>query len=79
MIVIPVDALSAEALQGVIEAFVYREGTDYGEVEVEFATKVAQVRALLASGEALIVYDEESESTSIIDKQQLPPDAAALC
>ena len=30
-VIVPPDSLSAEALQGVIEKFVLREGTDYGE------------------------------------------------
>jgi len=36
--------LSPEALRGVIEAFVTREGTDYGAQEVPLDTKVFQVR-----------------------------------
>ena len=32
--------LSPEALRGVIEAFVTREGTDYGLQDVALATKV---------------------------------------
>lgn len=31
---VPWDQLSAEALRGLIEEFVTRDGTDYGEVEV---------------------------------------------
>jgi len=31
---IPYDQLSPEALHGVVEEFVTRNGTDYGEVEV---------------------------------------------
>ncbi len=42
---IPYAALSSEALRGVIEAFVLREGTDYGEREFTLAQKGAQVLA----------------------------------
>jgi uncharacterized protein YheU (UPF0270 family) len=38
--------LSPEALHGVIEAFITREGTDYGLHEVPLVTKVGQVRYL---------------------------------
>ena len=31
--IIPVDKLSAEALRGVIQEFISRDGTDYGEIE----------------------------------------------
>jgi uncharacterized protein YheU (UPF0270 family) len=63
---IPLDALSAEALQGVIESFVGREGTDYGERERTLAEKVADVRRQLERGEARIVFDPETESVNIV-------------
>ncbi len=40
---IPYDQLSPEALKGVIEEFVTRNGTDYGEAEIPLETKIAQV------------------------------------
>jgi len=58
--------LSASALKGVIESYVLREGTDYGERDVSFETKVAQVRRQLESGEAVIVFDPASESVDIV-------------
>lgn len=64
--IIPWQSLSDEALQGVIEDFVTREGTEYGAREVALATKVAEVRAQLKAGTALIVYDSALESTSIV-------------
>ena len=64
-IVAPHTELSAEALDGLIESFVLREGTDYGEREFSLAEKVAQVRALLDAGEACIVFDPVSESIDI--------------
>ena len=42
--IIPHHMLSPEALRGVIEAFVTREGTDYGVQDVPLATKVLQVQ-----------------------------------
>ena len=65
-IVIPHAELSADALSGVIESFVLREGTDYGERDVEFETKVAQVRRQLDKGEAEIVFDPDSDSIQIL-------------
>ena len=43
-IIVPHTELSADALEGVIQSFVLREGTDYGEHDVPFETKVLQVR-----------------------------------
>jgi hypothetical protein len=64
---IPYDQLSPEALYGVIEQFVSRDGTDYGEIEVPLARKVAQVLAQLKSGKAVIVFDPETESCNIFE------------
>jgi uncharacterized protein YheU (UPF0270 family) len=58
--------LSPEALAGVIDAFVLREGTDYGEHDVPHETKVAQVRRQLERGEARILFDPVTESVDIV-------------
>jgi uncharacterized protein len=63
--IIPYHMLSPEALRGVIEAFVTREGTDYGVQDVPLATKVLQVRQQLDAGTAVLVYDEDTESCTI--------------
>ncbi len=63
---VPHAQLSPAALRGLIEAFVLREGTDYGAREVSFETKVAQVAAQLESGEAQIWFDPGSNSVDII-------------
>ena len=68
--IIPHRMLSPEALRGVLEAFVIREGTDYGVQEVSLETKVMQVRQQLDEGTAVIVYDEETSSWTIQPKNQ---------
>ena len=60
------DQLTPEALHCVIEEFVTRDGTDYGEVEVSLETKIAQVLSQLKSGKAVIVFDQESETCTIL-------------
>jgi uncharacterized protein YheU (UPF0270 family) len=62
---VPPDALSAEALRGVIESFVLREGTDYGERECRFEDKCAQVLAQVRRGEVCILYDPKTESVTL--------------
>jgi uncharacterized protein len=69
---IPHHMLSPEALRGVIEAFITREGTDYGAQEVSLDTKVVQVQQQLDAGTAVIVYDEESDSCTIQPANELP-------
>ncbi len=64
--IIPVSRLSPEALQGVIQEFVLREGTDYGDREVSLETKLRQVKNKLEKGLAVLVFDDETETTNII-------------
>jgi uncharacterized protein len=66
---VPHTALSPEALHGLAESFVLREGTDYGEREFTHAQKVAQVIAQLERGEARIVYDPGTESVTLLSKK----------
>jgi len=63
---VPYKALSHDALQGLIEAFVLREGTDYGPQEHRFEDKCASVRAQLEAGTAVIEFDPESEVALIV-------------
>jgi uncharacterized protein YheU (UPF0270 family) len=65
-IVIPHRELSAEALRGVLESFVLREGTDYGEREVSLDQKVAEVLRQLERGEAQIIFDSALETVDIV-------------
>ena len=69
---IPADALSPEALQGVVASFVLREGTDYGPADFSFDDKVAQVMAQIARGEACVWFDPESSSVTIALRDQRP-------
>jgi uncharacterized protein YheU (UPF0270 family) len=65
-VIVPYEQLSADALRGVIEAFVLREGTEYGERELSLDVKVAQVLRQLQRGEAQIVFDLASEEIGIV-------------
>lgn len=65
-VIVPHEQLSADALRGVIEAFVLREGTEYGERDVSLDVKVAQVLRQLQRGEAQIVFDLASEEIGIV-------------
>ena len=63
---VPYDQLSLEALQGVIEEFVTRDGTDYGEIEVSLEIKVSRVLEQLKSQKAVIVFDQATETCNIL-------------
>ncbi|GMM67453.1 YheU family protein [Alteromonas sp. MTD1] len=71
--IIPVDALEPDTLYSLAEAFVLREGTDYGEQEVELDVKVQQVLEKLKSGDAVVVYSELHESVDIKRKEDIQP------
>jgi uncharacterized protein YheU (UPF0270 family) len=58
--------LSPVALQGVVEAFVLREGTDYGAREYSLPEKVAHVMRQLERGEARIIFDPGTETVQIV-------------
>ena len=64
--VIDYSDLSSEALQGLIEEYVTRDGTDYGEYEVSLDTKVQQVLNQLKQGELVIYFSENRGSANII-------------
>jgi uncharacterized protein len=64
-VVVPYTELAADLLHAVVESYVLREGTDYGEREVSLEDKVSHVIGQLKRGEAQIVFDPESESVSI--------------
>ncbi len=63
--------LSPEALRGLVEEFVSREGTDYGHQDRSLESKVAAVLRQLESGEARIVFDLATESASIVMARDL--------
>ena len=69
--IIPIADLTEETLLNIIEGFVLREGTEYGEADVSLQNKVQQVLAQLELGEVLLVYSELHETVNIIPKQQL--------
>ena len=73
-IVVPHTQLSPDALTGVIESYVLREGTDYGERDVSFETKVLQVRQQLERREAHSVFDPNAESIAIVLAANRPTD-----
>ncbi len=73
--IIPPKSLDPQTLRNIIEEYVTREGTDYGDIELTIEDKVVAVQAKLNTGEVLIVYIESSESVNIVDRQMLLSDS----
>ena len=58
--------LSPEALAGIIESFILREGTDYGWVEISLQKKKEQVHTQIQKGLIKIIFDQSAESVSLV-------------
>jgi len=58
--------LSPAALRALVEEFVTRDGTDYGAVERGLDAKVADVMRQIERGEVRIVFDPDSETTTLV-------------
>lgn len=65
-VVVPHTDLAADVLKALVESFVLREGTDYGQQELDLQDKVARVIRELERGEARIVFDPDTETVSIV-------------
>ncbi|MCB0324400.1 MAG: YheU family protein [Bdellovibrionales bacterium] len=63
---IPLERLAPEILNALIEEFVLREGTEYGEREYSLAEKIQAVKQQLERGEAFVAFDPDSESCTIL-------------
>lgn len=66
---IPLERLGDELVVALIDHFVLREGTDYGHANVDLETKRRQVRAQLEAGKAVIVFDPDTESCTIVRRE----------
>ena len=70
-VVVPLDKISDEALHGLINEFILREGTDYGAREFTLIEKHAQIKKQLASGHILIVFETVEQTASIVRKEEI--------
>ena len=69
--IIPYDKLSTEVLQTLIEEFVTRDGTDTGYEKKSFENDVAMVERQLKRGDAIIVYDQNTQTSNIVPRDHL--------
>lgn len=68
---IPHDMLQAETLQGLLEDFVTREGTDNGD-ETPLTLRVERARDALERGTAVILFDPESQQCQLLLRSEVP-------
>lgn len=70
---VPYDRLSPDALNGIVEEFVSREGTDYGDYNFSFDDKKEQVYQQIRCGQVVILFDPVGETCQLAMADQLPP------
>lgn len=68
---IPFRELNKDTLRRLIESFISREGTDYGERVFTMDEKVLQVQAKLEDGSAMIIFDQDTETFDIVPKEEI--------
>lgn len=64
------ELLAPEILSSVLEEYIHREGTNYGDVEYTLETKVKQLHSQILKGDVLIVFDPESESVTLMTSNE---------
>lgn len=68
--IIPHTELSEDTLQALVEDFVTRDGTDYGQDEMSMQEKAEHLLVLLKTGEVLISYNEDTETCGLITREE---------
>jgi len=68
LISVPPSRVSEEGLQGLLEEFASRDGTDYGARETPLDERVHQLRARLDAGEVELLFDLDSESWDLLPR-----------
>ena len=63
--IIPVNKLSREAVKVIIEEYISRDGTDYGEVETSAEMKFRYVKQKLQKALAVLIFDDDAETTNV--------------
>lgn len=67
---IPFTELEKSTLNNLIEEYVSREGTDYGQHVYDMKDKVKHVMRQLDKGTVFIDYDAESSTCNIVKRDQ---------
>lgn len=69
--IIPPGTLSPDVLEAILQEYINREGTDYGERELTLDEKVDILRPQVMRGEVLIVFDVATEQVSLKAKHDV--------
>jgi uncharacterized protein YheU (UPF0270 family) len=72
MLVIPYTELDPKIVTALVEEFVTRDGAVHGHHDRAMEERVSSVLSQLKSRKVVIVFDEASESCTIVPSDQLP-------
>ena len=70
-VVIPWERLSESALRGVIEEFVTREGTEYGDHDVSLDDKVREVERQLVKKDVVVLFDLKTSAVNLVRAREV--------
>lgn len=70
MMIIPWQQINNKTLNNLIEYFVLREGTDYGEKEFLLSQKVDDILKQLRNEEVVLIWSELHENINIIPRKK---------
>lgn len=74
MTIIPHDQLQPETLRALVEELVTRDGAIHGHADVPIESQVASLIRQIRAGLAVIVFDEESQSCSVVAPEHVRAD-----
>jgi uncharacterized protein len=69
-VAVPLNRLQDEVLQALLEEFATRDGTDYGERELNLDEKVERLQHQLRAGDLHILFDVDSEEWDLVPRAQ---------
>lgn len=68
-VLIPISQLQEETLNNILEEFITREGTDYGDYEISLQQKVERLKRQIVKGDVVIVFDSVLENVNLMTKK----------
>lgn len=68
---IPYSQISAESLHALIEDFITRDGTDYGQNEMSMLEKAAHLLTLLKTGKLMITYHDDTQTYGLVTREEV--------
>ncbi len=71
--IIPPSKLNPDVLNNILEEFITREGTDYGQQELNLQEKVDRLYPKIMTEEVLIVFDERLQNIQLLNKEDYVP------